>query len=192
MTNRPHPSYKSTPDCWQWHHRSHLPALSDYDHFPLRKLSADLFLQHDYTEEQPQGCSACYVACTLIRSAQTKYCFANRPPGDFPARCFPNKPLQTSVPKKHKRKPVPCFLSLVRRPDTVKQKNAFPPNFIHSLDSTHMMLTALQCYRYHLTARPCTQTERYSYFSCRAEDMCRTICHVIEQKQALNDGPLGF
>ncbi|XP_028260251.1 DNA-directed RNA polymerase, mitochondrial [Parambassis ranga] len=32
------------------------------------------------------------------------------------------------------------------RPDTVKQKNAFPPNFIHSLDSTHMMLTALHCY----------------------------------------------
>uniref|UniRef100_A0A8C5C720 DNA-directed RNA polymerase n=1 Tax=Gadus morhua TaxID=8049 RepID=A0A8C5C720_GADMO len=34
------------------------------------------------------------------------------------------------------------------RPDTVKQKNAFPPNFIHSLDSTHMMLTSLNCYRY--------------------------------------------
>ncbi|XP_010775465.1 DNA-directed RNA polymerase, mitochondrial [Notothenia coriiceps] len=31
-------------------------------------------------------------------------------------------------------------------PDTVKQKNAFPPNFIHSLDSTHMMLTSLHCY----------------------------------------------
>lgn len=34
-----------------------------------------------------------------------------------------------------------------RKPDTVKQKNAFPPNFIHSLDSTHMMLTALHCHR---------------------------------------------
>ncbi|KAM3937317.1 DNA-directed RNA polymerase, mitochondrial [Leptodactylus fuscus] len=33
------------------------------------------------------------------------------------------------------------------RPDTMKQKNAFPPNFIHSLDSTHMMLTALHCHR---------------------------------------------
>nr|XP_046247511.1 DNA-directed RNA polymerase, mitochondrial isoform X2 [Scatophagus argus] len=32
-----------------------------------------------------------------------------------------------------------------KRPDTVKQKNAFPPNFIHSLDSTHMMLTSLYC-----------------------------------------------
>ncbi|OCU00680.1 hypothetical protein XELAEV_18006459mg [Xenopus laevis] len=37
------------------------------------------------------------------------------------------------------------------RPDTMKQKNAFPPNFIHSLDSTHMMLTALHCYSHGLT-----------------------------------------
>ncbi|XP_061635358.1 DNA-directed RNA polymerase, mitochondrial isoform X2 [Phyllopteryx taeniolatus] len=38
-----------------------------------------------------------------------------------------------------------------QRPDTVKQKNAFPPNFIHSLDSTHMMLTALHCQSFGLT-----------------------------------------
>ncbi|XP_030322045.1 DNA-directed RNA polymerase, mitochondrial [Calypte anna] len=38
-----------------------------------------------------------------------------------------------------------------QKPDTVKQKNAFPPNFIHSLDSTHMMLTALYCLRQGLT-----------------------------------------
>ena len=37
----------------------------------------------------------------------------------------------------------PCF----RKPNAMKQKNAFPPNFIHSLDSTHMMLTALFCMR---------------------------------------------
>jgi DNA-directed RNA polymerase len=29
--------------------------------------------------------------------------------------------------------------------NTVKQASAFPPNFIHSLDATHMMLTALEC-----------------------------------------------
>nr|XP_032806362.1 DNA-directed RNA polymerase, mitochondrial [Petromyzon marinus] len=34
-----------------------------------------------------------------------------------------------------------------QKPNIMKQKNAFPPNFIHSLDSTHMMLTALYCYR---------------------------------------------
>ncbi|XP_004931824.1 DNA-directed RNA polymerase, mitochondrial [Bombyx mori] len=32
-----------------------------------------------------------------------------------------------------------------QRPCTMKQRNAFPPNFIHSLDSTHMMLTGLHC-----------------------------------------------
>ncbi|CAG9564536.1 unnamed protein product [Danaus chrysippus] len=32
-----------------------------------------------------------------------------------------------------------------QRPCTMKQRNAFPPNFIHSLDGSHMMLTALRC-----------------------------------------------
>ncbi|NWS18910.1 RPOM protein, partial [Pachyramphus minor] len=45
----------------------------------------------------------------------------------------------------------PCPTLCFRKPDTVKQKNAFPPNFIHSLDSTHMMLTALHCLRRGLT-----------------------------------------
>ena len=29
------------------------------------------------------------------------------------------------------------------KPDTQRQKNGFPPNFVHSLDSSHMMLTSL-------------------------------------------------
>jgi len=33
----------------------------------------------------------------------------------------------------------------------VKQASAFPPNFIHSLDATHMMLTALECRNRDLT-----------------------------------------
>ena len=32
-----------------------------------------------------------------------------------------------------------------------RQKSAFPPNFVHSLDSTHMMMTALECHRRGLT-----------------------------------------
>lgn len=28
-----------------------------------------------------------------------------------------------------------------------RQRSAFPPNFIHSIDSTHMMMTATECYR---------------------------------------------
>jgi DNA-directed RNA polymerase len=27
-----------------------------------------------------------------------------------------------------------------------KQKSAFPPNYVHSLDSTHMMMTAERCF----------------------------------------------
>ncbi|XP_060666767.1 DNA-directed RNA polymerase, mitochondrial [Drosophila nasuta] len=40
---------------------------------------------------------------------------------------------------------------LYERPNILKQKNAFPPNFIHSLDSSHMMLTSLQCERQGIT-----------------------------------------
>lgn len=36
-------------------------------------------------------------------------------------------------------------------PNLVKQKGGFPPNFIHSLDSCHMMLTALFCQKEGLT-----------------------------------------
>lgn len=35
--------------------------------------------------------------------------------------------------------------------DTIKQRNAFAPNFIHSLDSTHMMLTSLHCNSQNIT-----------------------------------------
>uniref|UniRef100_A0AAR5Q1A0 DNA-directed RNA polymerase n=1 Tax=Dendroctonus ponderosae TaxID=77166 RepID=A0AAR5Q1A0_DENPD len=37
------------------------------------------------------------------------------------------------------------------KPNVMKQKNAFPPNFIHSLDSSHMMLTSLHCARAGIT-----------------------------------------
>lgn len=40
------------------------------------------------------------------------------------------------------------FISDPNVPATVnciKQASAFPPNFVHSLDATHMMLTALEC-----------------------------------------------
>ena len=35
--------------------------------------------------------------------------------------------------------------------NTTKQASAFPPNFVHSLDATHMMLTALECNKLGLT-----------------------------------------
>ncbi|KAJ4450804.1 hypothetical protein ANN_02234 [Periplaneta americana] len=42
-------------------------------------------------------------------------------------------------------------LDMFERPNVMKQKNAFPPNFIHSLDSSHMMLTSLFCERAGIT-----------------------------------------
>lgn len=42
-----------------------------------------------------------------------------------------------------------CFF--FRKPNTMKQRNAFPPNFIHSLDSSHMMLTSMHCARAGIT-----------------------------------------
>ncbi|KAH8115023.1 DNA/RNA polymerase [Phellopilus nigrolimitatus] len=46
------------------------------------------------------------------------------------------------------------FISDPNSPSEVnptKQSSAFPPNFIHSLDATHMMLTALECSRRGIT-----------------------------------------
>ncbi|XP_042225272.1 DNA-directed RNA polymerase, mitochondrial-like [Homarus americanus] len=43
-----------------------------------------------------------------------------------------------------------CMDSFMK-PNVMKQKNAFPPNFIHSLDSTHMMLTSLNCQKAGIT-----------------------------------------
>lgn len=42
-------------------------------------------------------------------------------------------------------------MDLFLKPNVMKQKNAFPPNFIHSLDSSHMMLTSLHCDKRGLT-----------------------------------------
>ena len=43
------------------------------------------------------------------------------------------------------------FQKVCKIPVRHKQVNAFPPNFVHSLDSTHMMLTTLQCHQKGLT-----------------------------------------
>ena len=32
-----------------------------------------------------------------------------------------------------------------------KNASAFPPNYVHSIDSTHMMLTAIECHKKGLT-----------------------------------------
>ncbi|XP_013189813.2 DNA-directed RNA polymerase, mitochondrial isoform X1 [Amyelois transitella] len=58
-------------------------------------------------------------------------------------------PLGLPVVQPYHRRAAPdaahAPLDLLQRPCTMKQRNAFPPNFIHSLDSSHMMLTGLAC-----------------------------------------------
>ncbi|XP_055345641.1 DNA-directed RNA polymerase, mitochondrial-like [Paramacrobiotus metropolitanus] len=50
--------------------------------------------------------------------------------------------------KQHQKSRQTLHLSVDKgKINTMKQKNAFPPNFIHSLDSTHMMLTCLHSAR---------------------------------------------
>ncbi|XP_076451324.1 DNA-directed RNA polymerase, mitochondrial-like [Babylonia areolata] len=74
-----------------------------------------------------------------------------------------------------------CF----EKPNAMKQKNAFPPNFIHSLDSTHMMLTALYCLRSGITfvsVHDCFWTH-----ACDVEIMNK-VCR--EQFVALHKQPL--
>lgn len=71
------------------------------------------------------------------------------------------------------------------RPDAQKQKNAFPPNFIHSLDSTHMMLTSLYCQRSGVTfasVHDCFWTH-----ACTV-DMMNKICR--EQFVKLHEQPI--
>ncbi|XP_021914450.1 DNA-directed RNA polymerase, mitochondrial isoform X2 [Zootermopsis nevadensis] len=61
----------------------------------------------------------------------------------------PNKKLE--VHSSAKRIKEHYALDMFERPNVMKQRNAFPPNFIHSLDSSHMMLTSLFCEREGIT-----------------------------------------
>lgn len=73
---------------------------------------------------------SCVAHCTLILPAAV--------PCLLPAACRPAACV--------------CCLQVVSQesPDKcqwlkARQRSAFPPNFIHSIDSTHMMMTALAC-----------------------------------------------
>ena len=65
-------------------------------------------------------------------------------------------PLGLPVIQPYLTKDVPAELESKSRKtrvkvNSLKQKNGFPPNYIHSLDSSHMMLTALFCERQGIT-----------------------------------------
>lgn len=71
------------------------------------------------------------------------------------------------------------------KPNVMKQKNAFPPNFIHSLDSSHMMLTSLHCDKIGLTFM--SVHDCYWTHACTVPEMNR-ICR--EQFVALHSQPI--
>lgn len=71
------------------------------------------------------------------------------------------------------------------KPNVVKHKNAFPPNFIHSLDSSHMMLTSLHCERAGFTFM--SVHDCYWTHACTVPDMNR-ICR--QQFVALHSEPI--
>ncbi|KAL5280867.1 POLRMT family protein [Megaselia abdita] len=76
-------------------------------------------------------------------------------------------------------------MDMYEKPNIMKQKNAFPPNFIHSLDSSHMMLTSLHCERKGITfvsVHDCFWTH-----ACSVPDMNK-ICR--EQFVALHSQPI--
>ncbi|EDV99133.1 DNA-directed RNA polymerase, mitochondrial [Drosophila grimshawi] len=76
-------------------------------------------------------------------------------------------------------------MDMYERPNILKQKNAFPPNFIHSLDSSHMMLTSLHCERQGITfvsVHDCFWTH-----ACRVPELNRA-CR--EQFVALHSQPI--
>jgi DNA-directed RNA polymerase len=74
---------------------------------------------------------------------------------------------------------------LSKTPNTMKQRNAFPPNFIHSLDSCHMMLTSVYCEKIGLTFT--SVHDCYWTHACTVPEMSR-ICR--EQFVALHSQPI--
>uniref|UniRef100_W8B9K7 DNA-directed RNA polymerase n=2 Tax=Ceratitis capitata TaxID=7213 RepID=W8B9K7_CERCA len=76
-------------------------------------------------------------------------------------------------------------MDMYEKPNVMKQKNAFPPNFIHSLDSSHMMLTSLYCEHKGLTF--ISVHDCYWTHACTVPDMNK-ICR--EQFVSLHSQPI--
>ncbi|XP_053610663.1 DNA-directed RNA polymerase, mitochondrial [Plodia interpunctella] len=91
-----------------------------------------------------------------------------------------------------------------QRPCTMKQRNAFPPNFIHSLDSSHMMLTGLACAARGLTfvsvhdcfwTHPCTvdlmnQICREQFVALHSQPILEDLSHFLVKTYSYDDREL--
>ncbi|XP_039296050.1 DNA-directed RNA polymerase, mitochondrial [Nilaparvata lugens] len=90
------------------------------------------------------------------------------------------------------------------RPNVMKQKNAFPPNFIHSLDSSHMMLTSLHCEQSGITyvsvhdcfwTHPCTvhimnKICREQFVALHSEPILEDLSNFLMDKFGYSDDEL--
>ncbi|CAF0957151.1 unnamed protein product [Adineta ricciae] len=95
------------------------------------------------------------------------------------------QPYYREMRIRQKGKDIYDNFSSFARPNHIKQKNAFPPNYVHSLDSTHMMLTALQCARNGITF-----VSVHDSFWTHACDVDRLGQYCREQFIALHREPL--
>ena len=73
--------------------------------------------------------------------------------------------IETSMDMKHLYQLSPSEVP-VKKVGRTKHKNGFPPNFIHSLDSSHMMLTAL-----HLWSKGVTFASVHDCYWTHASDV---------------------
>mmetsp|Transcript_31925 Transcript_31925/g.101695 ORF Transcript_31925/g.101695 Transcript_31925/m.101695 type:complete len:476 (+) Transcript_31925:39-1466(+) len=112
--------------------------------------------------------TSCYAARITLQSLHTMFRSAKDIMG-FLSHCakavaMQNHPVAWVTPlglpvvqpyrniKKHQVRTLMQRLVVVESNDSlpvakVKQRSAFPPNYIHSIDSTHMMMTAMECHR---------------------------------------------
>ena len=64
---------------------------------------------------------------------------------------------------------------------TVKHRNGFPPNFIHSLDSSHMMLTSIYLWHEGITFASGSWTHMYGFHIC---ELSLIDFSILQQKDA--------
>jgi len=57
--------------------------------------------------------------------------------------------------------------------NTIKQRSAFPPNYVHSLDSCHMMLTAIECKKHDIAYA--SVHDSYWTHACTVDHMSKIL-----------------
>uniref|UniRef100_A0A1L8DGQ1 DNA-directed RNA polymerase n=2 Tax=Nyssomyia neivai TaxID=330878 RepID=A0A1L8DGQ1_9DIPT len=92
-------------------------------------------------------------------------------------------------------------IDMYEKPNIMKQKNAFPPNFIHSLDSSHMMLTSLfsqrqgitfisvhDCFWTHACTVPVMNTiTREQFVALHSLPILEDLSHFLKEKYFFQD-----